>query len=88
MILRERPSLIKFTVFVLLRFSRENKHFPTRSALAGDVEAWGPAGTGPSCGAPAVGVYPAASVQLREPPLLRPASPPDKVRFDKPQIIH
>lgn len=48
-------SLIKFTVLVLVRFSRENKHFLTPAGLGGarlaeDLEAWGPAGTHSSCG--------------------------------------
>lgn len=53
--LARAPALIKFTVLVLVRFSRENKHSPLGLSPGGwgvaeDVEAWGPAGTDSSCG--------------------------------------
>lgn len=89
MIQREHPSLIKFTVLVLLRFSRENKHFPLGVRW---LETWRPG----ALLAPARAAVRWQWGFTRHSPFIPGGGLcsgllphlPDKVKFDKPQIIH
>lgn len=80
------PPLIKFTVLLLVRFSRKNKHFPTTAGLEEGGGGWlGWHTLKLRCGG---GV---ASVEqlsfIKEGDFAEACFTPDKVKVDKPKII-
>lgn len=82
-----RSSLIKLTEFVLVRFSRENKHFPTltgSSGGAGGKVGWRCRGLGPCWHKHKLWCGGVGKVTIIEQPCLT----LDKVRVDKSKDIH